>query len=93
MHLDARLLNFQQQVKERIMLLITVLVVATAVVFCLALAASSSPVYGFNAKSELAALNESSDGHDAAVDPKQFVTTHQGVSTESQPIVSAAGMQ
>ncbi len=37
------------------MILFTVFVIASAVVFCLALAASSSPVYGFNAKAELEA--------------------------------------
>ncbi len=75
------------------MVLFTALVVATAVVFCLALAASSSPVYGFNAKSELAALGDSPAEAETTQAPKSFVTTHQGVATERQPIVSAAGMQ
>ncbi len=75
------------------MFLFTALVVATAVVFCLALAASSSPVYGFNAKTELAAMGDSPDNDGVSPSPKAFVTTHQGVATESQPIVSAAGMQ
>jgi hypothetical protein len=77
------------------MVLFTVLVIASAVVICLALAASSSPVYGFNAKAELADMADSSvsEGHRPATPAQAFVTTHQGVPTVSQPIVSAAGMQ
>ncbi len=75
------------------MVLFTALVIATAVIFCLALAASSSPVYGFNAKSELAALGDSPAEGETSAGPKTFATTHQGVASDSQPIVSAAGMQ
>ena len=75
------------------MVLFTALVIATAVVFCLALAASSSPVYGFNAKSELAALGDSPVEGETPTASKTFVTTHQGVASERQPLVSAAGMQ
>jgi hypothetical protein len=69
------------------MILFTAFVIASAIVFCLALAASSSPVYGFNAKAELA------DEERETVVRNAFVTTHQGVAKESQPVVSAAGMQ
>ena len=69
------------------MILFTAFVIASAVVFCFALAASSSPVYGFNAKAELAEEERESTGRNA------FVTTHQGIASESQPVVSAAGMQ
>lgn len=71
------------------MFLLTVFVIVSAVVFCLALAAASSPVYGFNAKAELGE-NES----ERRVGPvRTFLTSHQGVPTENQPTVSAAGMQ
>jgi hypothetical protein len=89
----ARLLNFHAQIQEGIMFLLTVLVIATAVVVCLALAASSSPVYGFNAKAELDAKSEFGDLERPTSKPKAFATTHQGVAMESQPVVSAAGMQ
>ena len=71
------------------MFLLTVFVIASAIVICLALAASSSPVYGFNAQAELEeAQTDRSRG--AA---QTFRTSHQGVTSENQPVVSAAGMQ
>ena len=63
---------------------------AAAFVLALALAASASPV---RVDADL-----EQDGDDAPVKPinmksKTFVTTHQGVSRESLPVISAAGMQ
>lgn len=75
------------------MILFTVFIIASAVVVCLALAASSSPVYGFNAKAELEANSEWGDFERSASKTSPFVTTHQGVASENQPVVSAAGMQ
>jgi hypothetical protein len=75
------------------MLLFTVLVIVCAVVFCLALAASSSPVYGFNSNAELTATLEGTEEVRSAAEPKGLVTSHQGVPSESQPVVFAAGLQ
>ncbi len=71
------------------MFILTVFVIASAFVFCLALAASSSPVYGFNAKAELEEPHSEPSG--SAM--RTFATSHQGVQTENQPVISAAGMQ
>ncbi len=67
-----------------------VLVVASALVLTLALAASASPV-----RSD-ASLEQPED--DAPIKPinmksKTFETTHQGVAHDKRPVVSAAGMQ
>ncbi len=67
-----------------------VLVVASALVLTLALAASASPV-----RSD-ASLEQIED--DAPIKPinmksKTFATTHQGVAHDKRPVVSAAGMQ
>lgn len=75
------------------MLLFTVLVIACAVVFCLALAASSSPVYGFNSNAELTTMLEGPKKDGSAAEPNTLVTAHQGVPLESRPVVFAAGMQ
>ncbi len=66
------------------MMLLAVLVVACAVVLCLALAASSSPVYGFNANAEM------SSKFDSLESPRQAGVA---VTREARPVVSAAGMQ
>lgn len=75
------------------MLLFTVLVIVCAVVFCLAIAASSSPVYGFNSNAELTAILEGPEKDGSAAEPNTLVTAHMGVPSESQPVVFAAGMQ
>lgn len=67
-----------------------VLIVVSALVLTLALAASASPVHSD------ASLAQAED--DAPIKPinmksTTFVTTHQGVSKESVPVISAAGMQ
>ena len=80
------------------MILLSAFLVAVAVVFCFALAASSSPVYGFNAKAELASKRETKDGKGASSGapsssmplPASF---RPGVANEDLPVLSAAGMQ
>lgn len=67
-----------------------VLVVVSALVLTLALAASASPI-----RSD-ASLTQAED--EAPIKPinmksKNFVTTHQGVARDKLPVVSAAGMQ
>ena len=66
------------------------LAVAAALVLALALAASASPVR--------VDANLKHDGDEVPIKPinmksKTFVTTHQGVSKASVPVISAAGMQ
>ena len=80
------------------MILFTALVVAAAIVFCFALAASSSPVYGFNAKAELAARRETGDATGRSVaKPSNLspvaASSRPGVAQEDLPVLSAAGMQ
>ncbi len=80
------------------MILFTAFVVAAAIVFCFALAASSSPVYGFNAKAELAARRENGDSTGRSVaKPANLsaiaVSSRPGVAQEDLPVLSAAGMQ
>lgn len=66
------------------------LAIAAALVLALALAASASPVR--------VDANLRDDSDEAPIKPinmksQTFLTTHQGVSKESIPVVSAAGMQ
>ena len=80
------------------MILFTAFVIAAAVVFCFALAASSSPVYGFNAKAELAARRENGESgggllsRPAKLSP-MVANSRPGASAEELPVLSAAGMQ
>ncbi len=78
------------------MLLFTLiaLIVASAIVLTLALAASASPVRVD------ASLGQGDDDElvkpinmRSTPKPKPFVTSHQGLTKESLPLVSAAGMQ
>ena len=69
------------------MILLSVVVVFCAVAFCFALAASSSPVYGFNANAELETRREPSGVGRAKEMPDQRV------SREEIPVVVAARMQ
>lgn len=75
------------------MILFTVFVIASAVVVCLALAASSSPVYGFNSKTELAATSAGTEKERLTLEPKDYGTVHPDVGPDSQPVILAAGMQ
>lgn len=80
------------------MIVLSALLVAVAIVFCFALAASSSPVYGFNAKAELASRRDSKElrgQSGAAVSTPMPLTPsfRPGVSKEDLPVLSAAGMQ
>lgn len=68
------------------MMLLAVVVVACAVVLCLALAASSSPVYGFNATAELSSKFSS-------LEPSRAKGGRAEPRGESHPAISAAGMQ
>ncbi len=66
------------------------LTIAAALILALALAASASPVH--------VDATIKHDADEAPIKPinmksKIFVTTHQGVSHESIPVISAAGMQ
>ena len=80
------------------MILFTAFVVAAAIVFCFALAASSSPVYGFNAKAELAARRDNTDNTGRSVAKisnlsQLAASSRPGVSQDDLPVLSAAGMQ
>jgi hypothetical protein len=66
------------------MVVLSAVVVICAFVICLALAASSSPVYGFNAKAELATRKEG----DSAGRNRSLTA-----SAPVEPVVNAAGMQ
>jgi len=68
------------------MMFLALVVVACAVVLCLALAASSSPVYGFNAKTELSSKFNSLESPRARAGSTESPR-------EPRPVVSAAGMQ
>ena len=72
------------KLQEIPMMFVALVVVACAVVLCLALAASSSPVYGFNAKTELSSKFSSLES------PRAGGTESP---REPRPVVSAAGMQ
>ena len=72
---------------EFIMILLSAVVVVCAVAFCFALAASSSPVYGFNANAELEPRRESGDEGRSNEMP-----AHRAVRDEL-PVVAAARMQ
>lgn len=67
-----------------------VLVVVSALVLTLALAASASPV---RADASLAQTDDDAPVKPINMRSKTFVTTHQGVAHEKRPVVSAAGMQ
>ncbi len=80
------------------MILFTAFVVAAAIVFCFALAASSSPVYGFNAKAELATRRDNSDPSGRSVAKNSNLaqvaaSSRPGVPQADLPVLSAAGMQ
>ena len=72
---------------EFIMILLSAVVVVCAVAFCFALAASSSPVYGFNANAELETRRETTDEGRSQETP-----AHQAARDEF-PVVTAARMQ
>lgn len=69
------------------MILLSAVVVVCAVAFCFALAASSSPVYGFNANAELEPRRETGDEGRSNEMP-----AHRAVRDEL-PVVAAARMQ
>jgi hypothetical protein len=68
------------------MVLMSLLVVVIAFVVCLALAASSSPVYGFNAKAELSQRQDTGEA-------KPPISARMGLGDTGVPMVKAAGMQ
>ena len=72
------------------MLFYTTCIIVIAIVITLALAASASPNNVVDA-ADLAADDEHVRPLNMA--PKAFVTSHQGVADEKQPVVSAAGLQ
>jgi hypothetical protein len=68
------------------MVMLSFLVVIVAFVICLALAASSSPVYGFNAKAELSKRQDNGEG-------TPHISARMGLTDANVPMVKAAGMQ
>ena len=72
------------------MLFYTTCIIVIAIVITLALAASASP-NNVAGSADLAGDDE----HVRPLNmvPKPFVTSHQGVANEKQPVVSAAGLQ
>ncbi len=72
------------------MLIYTTCIIVIAIVITLALAASASP----NSVASAADL-AGDDEHVRPLNmaPKPFVTSHQGVADENQPVVSAVGLQ
>lgn len=72
------------------MLIFTAFTIAIAIIISLALAASASPT------SAVAAIDPSDDDEHVRplnMAPKPFSTSHDGVAVETQPVVSAAGLQ
>ena len=72
------------------MLIFTAFTIAVAIIISLALAASASPT------NAVAAIDPGDDDEHVRplnMAPKPFVTSHHGVANESQPVVSAAGLQ
>lgn len=69
------------------MIILSAVVVVCAVAFCFALAASSSPVYGFNANAELETRRETGDEGRSKEMP-----AHRAARDEL-PVVAAARMQ
>ena len=72
------------------MLIFTTCVIVMAIIITLALAASASP-NSVSTASDIAGDDEHVRPLNMA--PKPFVSSHPGVASESQPIVSAAGLQ
>ncbi len=68
------------------MLIITFIVICVCIVLTLALAASSSGAGGM-------ATAEDEHANPVFKKPVAFKTAHDGVAAESQPVVSAAGLQ
>ena len=69
------------------MIILSAVVVVCALAFCFALAASSSPVYGFNANAELETRRESTDEGRSKAMPSQRAVR------DELPVVAAARMQ
>ena len=69
------------------MIILSAVVVVCALDYCLALEASSSPVYGFNANAELETRRETTDEGRS-----QEMPAHQAARDEF-PVVTAARMQ
>ena len=72
------------------MLIFTTCVIVMAIIITLALAASASP-NSVSSASDISGDDEHVKPLNMA--PKPFVTSHQGVVSESQPVISAAGLQ
>lgn len=72
------------------MLLFTAFTIAIAVIICLALAASASPT---NAVAAVALGDDDEHVRPLNMAPRPFATTHDGVVSEAQPVVAAAGLQ
>jgi hypothetical protein len=88
--LEFHKLDSSKQEEPMLLFSLIALTIAAALILALALAASASPVHVD------ATIKHDTD--DAPIKPinmksKTFVTTHQGVSRESIPVISAAGMQ
>lgn len=69
------------------MIILSAFVVVCALAFCFALAASSSPVYGFNAKAELEPRRETGD------EGRRKEMPSQRAARDEIPVVAAARMQ
>ena len=91
-HFGVKIHRLASSNKEapRFIFTVIVLVIASALVLALALAASASPV---RTEGKLDWPNDDEKIRPLNMRPKAFATTHQGVSTENRPVVSAAGMQ
>ena len=72
------------------MMIVTILVVAGALVVALALAASSS-MSGSLGSGDV--LKEDEHIRPVNMAPKPFTTSHQGIATEARSVISAAGLQ
>lgn len=72
------------------MMIVTILVVAGALVVALALAASSSRSGSLGSGD---VLKEDEHIRPVNMAPKPFTTSHQGIATEARSVISAAGLQ
>jgi hypothetical protein len=72
------------------MFILTVVIITSGIVIALALAATSSRPGGADSRD---VLHEDEHIRPINMAPKPFTTSHQGVSTETRPVISAAGMQ
>jgi hypothetical protein len=90
MRFEARFYRLGPTFQDDTMLIFTLCTIAVAIVISLALAASASPT---NAAAAVDPTGDDEHVRPLNMAPRPFATTHDGVSAENRPVVSAAGLQ